>query len=53
MQIEDSDAEDEEPGVDRDSIANQLFDPDDVSVPSHANLSHLLFLSASLNIRNI
>lgn len=44
MQIEDSDAEDEEPGIERDTIANQLFDPDDVSVPSQFNLSYLCFL---------
>lgn len=33
MQIEDSDAEEEEnSGMDREAIANQLFDGDDVSI---------------------
>lgn len=30
MQVEDSDGEQEEEGMDRDNIANQLFDGDDV-----------------------
>lgn len=31
MQIEDSDNEEEDKGMDRDAIANELFDADDVS----------------------
>lgn len=32
MQIEDSDNEDEDKGMDHDAIANELFDGDDVSI---------------------
>lgn len=49
MQIEDSDAEEEEDGgMDREKIANQLFDGDDVSaIWILCNLKH--FLSTEIN----
>lgn len=31
MQIEDSDGEEDDPGMDREQIANQLFDGDEVN----------------------
>lgn len=52
MQIEDSDAEEEEDGgMDREKIANQLFDGDDVSV-NRNNVPFISFLS-SLNIHKL
>lgn len=45
MQLEDSDAEDEEDGgMDREKIANQLFDGDDVSNSVKIMVRWLIFV---------
>lgn len=49
MQIEDSDAEDEDKGMDRDTIANQLFDADDVSTPNSILSCALLAVAYKLH----
>lgn len=50
MQIEDSDAEEEEDGgMDREKIANQLFDGDDVSKTYYLKNASILLSCASIS----